>query len=126
MRVHGDEMSIAAKLAGSPRLTQLQVKKVEEIAQRIANIANPQRILLFGSGATGAFGADSDLDFLVIVQGPVHRRRLEQQIYSNLHGVGISVDVIVATDEDIAKYGDLIGTIYRPALREGLVVYDAR
>jgi len=119
-------MSIAAKLAGSPRLTQLQAKKVEEIAQRIANVANPQRILLFGSGATGGFGADSDLDFLVIVQGPVHRRRLEQQIYSNLHGVGISVDVIVATDEDIAKYGDLIGTIYRPALREGLVVYDAR
>jgi len=118
-------MSIAAKLTGSPKLTQPQAKKVEEIAQRIANVANPQRILLFGSGATGGFGADSDLDFLVIVQGPVHRRRLEQQIYSNLHGVGISVDVIVATDEDIAKYGDHIGTIYRPALREGLVVYDA-
>lgn len=119
-------MSIASKQKSISKLTQPQAKTVEDIARRIVKVASPQRILLFGSGATGRFGPDSDLDFLVIVQGPVHRRRLEQKIYSNLHGVGIPVDVIVATDEDIAKYGDHIGTIYRPALREGLVVYDAR
>jgi len=97
---------------------------VDEIIQRIVATAHPQRILLFGSMARGQFNADSDLDMLVIVSGPVHRRKIEQQIYANLHGITIPVDVVVATEEDINKFGDRIGSIYRPALREGKVVYE--
>ena len=98
---------------------------VNEVARRIVALAHPRRILLFGSGARRQLGPDSDLDFLVIVRAPVHRRRLEQQIYSNLHGIGMPVDVVVATEDDIARYGESVGTIYRPALREGVVVYEA-
>jgi uncharacterized protein len=100
-------------------------KKVNEVARRIIALAKPQRVVLFGSGARGQLGPDSDLDFLVIVRSPVHRRHLEQKIYSNLHGIGMPVDVIVATEEDIARYGESVGMIYRPALREGVVVYEA-
>jgi predicted nucleotidyltransferase len=100
-------------------------QKVAEITQRILQEAQPRQIWLFGSGARGELGPDSDLDFLVIVREPVHRRRLEQQIYRNLHGVGIPVDVVVATEADIEKYGDRLGTVYRAALREGRVVYAA-
>jgi predicted nucleotidyltransferase len=97
---------------------------VDEITRRIVATAHPQRILLFGSMARGQSNADSDLDMLVIVRGPVHRRKIEQQIYANLHGITIPVDVVVATEEDINKFGDRIGSIYRPALREGKVVYE--
>jgi len=43
------------------------------------------------------------LDVLVTVRGPVHRRQLAQKINRNLHGVGASVDIVVATEEDIAQ-----------------------
>jgi len=36
------------------------------------------------------------------------------------------VDVVVVTEEDIERYGDGIGTILRPALREGEVIYEAQ
>ncbi len=109
----------------SPVLEDSLAQTVSEVARRIVTLANPQRILLFGSGVRGQSGPDSDLDFLVIVRRPVHRRRMEQQIYRSLHGIGMPVDVVVATEEDIARYGKSVGTIYRSALREGVVIYEA-
>jgi len=101
-----------------------QVAKIaEEVTRRILEIVQPQRVLLFGSSARGKFTPDSDLDVLVIVRGPVHRRQLAQRINRNLHGVGAPVDIVVATEEDIAQYGDKLGTILRPALTEGQVLY---
>jgi uncharacterized protein len=33
-------------------------------------------------------------------------------------------DIVVTTPEEIARRGDLIGTVLRPALREGKVLYE--
>jgi len=96
-----------------------------EVTRRILEIVQPQRVLLFGSSVRGQFTPDSDLDVLVIVRGPVHRRYLAQKIIRNLRGIGAPVDIVVATEEDIARYGDKFGTILRPALLEGQVLYAA-
>ncbi len=106
----------------TPNWTQIK----EEVTRRIVSAVHPQRILLFGSAARGSLTADSDLDVLVIMRGPVHRRQLAQKIYRDLHGVGAPVDVVVVTEEDIVSYGKKPGTILRPALAEGQVLYDAR
>lgn len=100
-----------------------EIKK--EVTRRIVASVAPQRVLLFGSAARGTLGADSDLDILVVMRGAVHRRQTAQKIYRDLQGVGAPVDVVVVTEEDIAKYGDKPGTILRPALSEGQVLYDA-
>jgi len=105
----------------SPKLAKI----AEEVTRRILETVQPQRVLLFGSSVRGVFTKDSDLDVLVIVRGPVHRRQLAQKINRNLHGVGAPVDIVVATEEDIAQYGDKFGTILRPALLEGQVLYAA-
>lgn len=97
---------------------------LDEVVQRILGVVRPQRIVLFGSAARGQMGPDSDLDLLVIVCGQVHRRALAQRIYRNLHGIPMPVDVIVGTEEDIEEYGDEVGTILCPALREGQVIYE--
>jgi predicted nucleotidyltransferase len=96
-----------------------------EVTRRILETVQPQRVLLFGSSVRGQFTPDSDLDVLVIVCGPVHRRHLAQKIIRNLRGIGAPVDIVVATEEDIAQYGDKFGTILRPALLEGQVLYAA-
>jgi predicted nucleotidyltransferase len=101
------------------------IQAVQEITRRIVSVAHPQRVVLFGSAVKGNFTPDSDLDFLVIVRPPVHRRKLAQQIYRELHGVGVPVDVVVATTEDVEKYRSRVGTILRPALQEGQVLFEA-
>jgi len=70
-------------------------------------------------------GPDSDIDLLVVKSGIEHRGRLAEEIYLNLTGVRIAVDVIVVTPEDIARLGAKVGTILAPALREGREIYAA-
>lgn len=105
------------------KLSPKVAKIAEEVMRRNLETVQPQRVLLFGSSVRGNFTKDSDLDVLVIVKGPVHRRQLAQKINRNLHGIGAPVDIIVATEEDIAQYGNKRGTILRPALLEGQVLY---
>jgi predicted nucleotidyltransferase len=97
---------------------------LQEIVRRIVAAVQPQKIILFGSAARGEMGPDSDLDLLVI-KSCRHRRETARRIRRTLIGLGIPKDVIVATPEDIERYKDTIGLIYRPALREGRVLYAA-
>jgi predicted nucleotidyltransferase len=114
---------MAEKIKTKNKLSPKVAKLADEVTRRILQTVQPQRVLLFGSSVKGKFTKDSDLDVLVIVRGPVHRRQLAQKINRNLHGVGAPVDIVVATEEDVVQYGDKFGTILRPALMEGQVIY---
>jgi predicted nucleotidyltransferase len=106
------------------RMAQVRQEVLDEIVRRIVEVAQPERIILFGSASRGEMGPNSDLDLLVVKSG-VHRRRLAQTIYMNLIGVGQAVDVIVVTPEDIERYRNAIGLVIEPALKEGKTVYVA-
>ncbi|MBI4678668.1 MAG: nucleotidyltransferase domain-containing protein [Elusimicrobia bacterium] len=97
---------------------------IRETVRRIVKAAEPEKIILFGSAAHGKGGPHSDLDFLV-VKSCSNRRETARIIRRNLIGVDIPIDILVATPEDIRRYGETIGLIYRPALREGRVMYAA-
>lgn len=100
-------------------------KLLDEVTRRIVASVKPQRVLLFGSAARGRMSKDSDFDVLVVMRDPAHRRQTAQKIYRNLHGAGIAVDVVVATESDVKKYGERAGTILKSALQEGRVLYEA-
>lgn len=108
-------------------LSTLQIQTtLREVTRRIVETARPERIVLFGSAALGKMTRDSDLDLLVIMRGPIHRRQMAQKIQRSLHGVALPVDVVVVTDEDVRQSAAGGFSIIRPALAEGQVVYDAR
>jgi uncharacterized protein len=98
---------------------------LEALVRRIVEVARPERIVLFGSAARGEMGPDSDLDVLVVKSGVQHRRRLAQDIYMNLSGIGVGVDLIVLTPEDLEAQRESVGSIVGPALDEGRVIYAA-
>ena len=110
---------------GSPSTRFPDPAAPAELVRRIVEVAKPDRIVLFGSAARGEMGPDSDLDVLVVKSGVEHRRRLAQAIYMNLSGVGVGVDVIVLTPEDIEAQRGSVGSIVGPALDEGRVIYAA-
>ncbi|HXG17922.1 MAG TPA: nucleotidyltransferase domain-containing protein [Methylomirabilota bacterium] len=97
---------------------------LQQIIERIVEVAQPERIILFGSAARGEMGPNSDVDLLVIKTG-AHRLDLAGKIYRNLHGVGEAVDVVVVTPEDIERYSESTALVIAPALKEGKVVYAA-
>ena len=102
----------------------METVAIDDIVQRIVAVAEPEKIILFGSTARGERTPSSDLDFLVVKAG-VHRRELAQRIYNHLVGVGRSVDIVVATPQDLATYGDSPALVFSHALKEGRLVYDA-
>lgn len=67
---------------------------------------------------------DSDLDVLVIMRGSIHRRQTAQKIYRKLHGLGIAIDIVIATEADIKNFGNRNGSVLKPALQYGRVLYE--
>lgn len=96
---------------------------MSEIIGRIVKVADPEKIILFGSGARHDMGPDSDLDLLVVKSG-AKRRQLAQKIYKNMFGVNQPLDIVVVTPEDLERYKDAHSLVIKPALEEGKVVYE--
>jgi predicted nucleotidyltransferase len=91
---------------------------------RIVRDFQPVRILLFGSHARGEAGPDSDVDLLVVLPEVTDKRQAAIQMRRVLVDLPVCKDIIVTTPEEIARRGDLVGTVLRPALREGKVLYE--
>jgi predicted nucleotidyltransferase len=104
-------------------MTPEQRDVLDEVIRRIVRVADPEKIILFGSAARGESRPNSDLDLLVVKSGLTHRGRLTEAIYMNLIGVGEAVDVVVVTPEDVDRYKDCHALVIKPALREGRVIY---
>lgn len=98
---------------------------LRDIIRRVVEVAQPEKIILFGSAARGEMGPDSDVDLLVIKGGRFQRGRLIERIYRQMHGAGEAVDVIVVTPEEVERYRNTPCLVICPALREGKVVYGA-
>jgi predicted nucleotidyltransferase len=97
---------------------------LDEIVRRIVEGFAPEKIILFGSHAKGSSGPDSDVDLLVVMHPGGSRRKKATEIDLSLVGVNVPVDVIVVTPEELQRDQDRIGTLIRPALKEGRVLYE--
>ena len=83
----------------------------------------PEQVILFGSHARGDAGADSDVDLLVVLAEADDVRKVTVAIRRALTGIAVAKDIIVTTPEEIRRRGHLVGTILRPALKEGKTLY---
>ncbi len=102
----------------------LDQQTLDDIVRRIVEVAQPEKIILFGSAARGDMNRHSDVDLLIIkeCENPLE---LMGQIYQNLHRVGAAIDAIVVTPQAVERYKDSHALVIKPALREGRIVYEA-
>ena len=97
---------------------------LDDIVRRVVDVAQPEKIILFGSAARGDMGPDSDVDLLVI-SDTADTRDMAAQIHRRLRGVRVALDMTVITPAHVERYKDSHGLVIKPALRVGKVVYDA-
>lgn len=98
---------------------------LDEIVRRIVACSNPEKIILFGSGARDEMGPASDIDLLVIKNGEFDAGNLTEEIYMNLLGIGRAVDVIVISSHDAERFRNSPYFVVYPALHQGREVYHA-
>ena len=96
---------------------------LDDIIRRVVEIAEPERIILFGSAARGEMNRHSDVDLLIVKEGG--DAELRARIYERLYGVPVAVDAILVSPADLERYKNSHALVIKPALLEGRVVYDA-
>ncbi len=95
-----------------------------EIVRRILTVAEPDRVILFGSAASGQMTRDSDIDLLVVEPEPENTRVESIRIRRALGDIGYPLDVIVIASERFEETKGIIGGIAYPAHRYGRVLYE--
>jgi predicted nucleotidyltransferase len=99
---------------------------LSDIVLRIRSVANPRKIVLFGSRARGDHRPDSDIDLLVIEDSPLPRHRRAIPLTAALSALPLDVDtdVIVYTPAEVEDWRGASAAFVTTALREGKVLYE--
>lgn len=97
---------------------------IQAMPRRIVERFDPVRVVAFGSYPRGNASRDSDVDLLVVLWEVDNKREAAVAIQRAPRGMGLAKDVVVTTPDKIAQRGHLVGTVLRPALREGRVLYE--
>lgn len=95
-----------------------------EASERLGKQFHPERVILFGSYARGSADEHSDVDLLVICTFEGSRRKLMVEMDRSLRGLNFARDIVVLTPEEFERDRHIPGTLARPILEEGQVLYE--
>lgn len=101
----------------------VSAEKLEAAVRVLAEAAHPLRIVLFGSYARRDAREDSDLDLLVVEPHVADRAKEMVRLQRLLRPLRIPADILVYSEEEVARWGDQPGSALYWALREGKVVH---
>ena len=100
---------------------------LSDLVQAIVAGVRPERVVLFGSWARGDAAPDSDIDLFIQVETGQSLSAASKKAYAAIRSVRrqfqCGVDIVVKDRAFVERYGDLVGTVVRPVLREGKVLY---
>jgi predicted nucleotidyltransferase len=97
----------------------------QEIVRRILTVSKPDRIILFGSAATGRMTRDSDIDLLVVDPSPSNTIEERVRLRRSLRGLAYPFDVFVIATGSFEESKNIFGGIAYPAHKYGRVIYEA-
>ena len=99
-------------------------ESLQKALDTIIRVADPDKVILFGSWARGEETPDSDYDLLVLKNGVKHRRKLAQKIHSNFHDVGAPFDILVYETDKFEEIKNYPFKIYYDIDKEGVIIYE--
>lgn len=104
----------------------IETAKIYDIVNRIATKFNPDKIILFGSYASGTPNNDSDLDLLIIKDTdlPPHRRSFD--IQKLLIGSLVPMDILVYTNKEFEQGQKERYSFLSNAIKTSKILYERR
>jgi len=97
-------------------------ESINELVKRIAREFHPQRIILFGSSASGTSAKDSDVDLLVIIPTGGSGLRKAAEIMNKI-SPRIPVDLIVRDPEEVHRRLKANDFFLKEVFEKGKVLY---
>lgn len=100
-------------------------EKIKEVAQRVADRFNPEKIILFGSWAEGRANSDSDVDFFIVKDTDGSTRELAREINSFIFPRPFPIDILVYKPEQVEKSINNGNFFVRDIIKNGKILYDS-
>ncbi len=97
---------------------------IKEIIRRILSVTRPERIILFGSAATGEMTRDSDIDLLILEASPDNMRQERARIRRTLRELDYPFDILMMSTERFEESKNVIGGLAYPVNKYGKVIYE--
>lgn len=97
------------------------------MVRTLGEVVKPERIILFGSLARGEATADSDLDLLIVErEGFTGRSRWGEleRIRDLLADLPMPKDILLYSQDEVARWQGSLNHIVAHALREGRSLYE--
>jgi uncharacterized protein len=119
-------MQLADKARAALEALAPTQEKVELAVKTAIEIAQPSRVILFGSWPRGDARWDSDLDMAVLMPdftepelGSIHRK-----VRRKLDEIPMTIDLITATEGYAELFRGSINSIYYRIFKDGKVAYE--
>ena len=97
---------------------------IDAVVERIAKNFAPQRIILFGSYASGQPTPDSDLDLLIVQQSDLPRYKRSAPYRRALCGLFPAKDIVVWTPAEIDEWRAVPHAFITTILATGRILYE--
>src|ERR1035437_9665778 len=111
--------------AALENLTPTQ-EKVDLAVKTAVEIAQPSRVILFGSWTRGEaqWGAVLDLVVLMPDAFPDRLGKIHRRIRTKLHEIPMTIDLVVTTEGTASQFLGSVNSIYHRILTQGRIVYE--
>lgn len=107
-----------------PNRTQIPQATIHDLAEQIATLFHPQKIILFGSYAYGTPLPESDVDLLVIMDTPISE--LEQAaVICRTIPYRFGLDLLVYTPKRLAQRLEWGDSFLREIIQNGVTLYES-
>ena len=107
------------------QVTDALLKKMTDL---IVKELDPQKVILFGSHARGTARSDSDLDFMVIEDGPFGPGKTREtemvKLWQMFFDYAIPLDFLVYSPEEVERWENAPNHVIAHALKEGKILYE--
>ncbi len=97
---------------------------INEIATKIATRFNPDKIILFGSYASGTQKEHSDLDLLIIQDTDLPPQQRGFDIRMSLIGTKIPFDILIYTKYEFEQEKDNRFSFLHSAIKNSKILYE--
>ena len=102
----------------------VSMREIRAVVRQIAERFRPEKIILFGSYATGTPGPDSDVDLLVVMETPLSSRQQRLAISRALSPRPFPMDMVVRTPQEIQRRITSGDFFQQEIMANGKVLYE--